>query len=378
MISEFIRRYLPWLLPQFAPIFELPQFDLPEDRITPALEGAAAYATRLDERLAAVPPSLSQASGIGPVVIELRSLLPLAHERLTRLEADILSIAREAEQTANQMDYSFLLEKSRQLLSIGYDGVTGTLNPACYDLLASEARIASFLAVAKGDVPQQAWFRLDRSHVSVRGRASLISWTGTMFEYMMPALWMRTYPDTLISRSLDSAARIQKDHLREIPWGISESGCARIDDHGRYGYQAWGIPSLALKYGAEDGPVISPYSTFLTLPFLRDEALANLRRMAKLGWQGAYGFYEAADYTQGPEPIVVRSWMAHHQGMSLLSITNLLCGNIFQCWFHANPIVRATELLLHEKPLNKVTLNRLAERPDQSDTNGATAEHVAS
>jgi hypothetical protein len=312
------------------------------------------------------------------LTLELRLLLSAAQEQLKRLQADIGRIASEAEHNANAMDYSFLLEESRQLLSIGYDGATGELNTACYDLLASEARIASFLAVAKGDVPQEAWFRLDRSHVLVRGRASLISWTGTMFEYMMPSLWMRTYPDTLISRSLESVASIQKDHLREIPWGISESGCARTDDHGRYGYQAWGIPSLALKYGAEDGPVISPYSTFLALPFLRDEALANLRRMAKLGWQGAYGFYEAADYTQGREPIIVRSWMAHHQGMSLLAITNLLFENIFQDWFHANPIVRATELLLHEKPLNKVTLHRLAKRSSLTNVNEMTGGHAAS
>src|SRR5216683_3076695 len=194
-------------------------------------------------------------------------------QQLSRLAGDIVAIAAHAECHAKAMDYSFLFERSRQLLSIGYDGVTGELNGACYDLLASEARIASFLAVAKGDIPQQAWFRLDRSHVFVEGRASLLSWTGTMFEYMMPALWMRTYPNTLIARSLESVARIQRNYEREIPWGISESGCARIDEHGRYGYQAWGIPSLALKYGAEDGPVISPYSTFLALPFLRDEAL---------------------------------------------------------------------------------------------------------
>jgi hypothetical protein len=150
--------------------------------------------------------------------------------------------------------------------------------------------------------------------------------------------------------------------VREIPWGISESGWAKVDNIGRYGYQAWGIPSLALKYGAEDGPVISPYSTFLVLPFLRDEALANLRRMVRLGWLGAFGFYEAADYTEGSEPKLVRSWMAHHQGMSLLAITNLLHDNVIQRWFHCNPIVRAAELLLHERPLSKATLKELSKR----------------
>jgi hypothetical protein len=259
------------------------------------------------------------------------------------------------------MQYGFLLVKSRKLLSIGYDGVTGELYGACYDLLASEARMAFFLAVAKGDIPQESWFRLDRSHVLVKGRPCLLSWTGTMFEYMMPALWMRPYLNTLITRSLESAVRIQRDHVRNIPWGISESGFAKLDDSGRYGYQAWGIPQVALKYGAEDGPVISPYSSFLALPLLRDDAVANLRRMASMGWVGEYGYYEAADYTHGKEPQMVRSWMAHHQGMSLLALTNLLRDGAFQRWFHATPIVRATELLLHEKPLSKESKEALDE-----------------
>jgi hypothetical protein len=170
---------------------------------------------------------------------------------------------------------------------------------------------------------------------------------------------MRTYPDTLIARSLQSAVHIQRDYTRDIPWGISESGFAQTDDSGRYRYQAWGIPALALKYSAEDGPVISPYSTFLAISLLRNDAVANLRRMEAMGWTGAYGFYEAADFTEGRQPRLVRSWMSHHQGMSLLAMTNLLHDNIVQHWFHANPRVRATELLLHEKPLSKDTLNAL-------------------
>jgi len=189
-----------------------------------------------------------------------------------------------------------------------------------------------------------------------------LSWTGTMFEYLMPALWMRAFPDTLIDQSLESAVAIQRRHVRGIPWGISESGFAKMDPLGRYSYQAWGIPKLALKYGAEDGPVISPYSTFLALPISRREAIANLRRMAGMKWTGDYGFYEAADYTQGKEPALVRSWMAHHQGMCLLAVTNLLRDNVIQRWFHGAPRVRAAELLLHEKPLSKETLRDLAKQ----------------
>ena len=183
-----------------------------------------------------------------------------------------------------------------------------------------------------------------------------------MFEYLMPTLWMRCYADTLIARTLENSVAIQREHVRRIPWGISESGRADMDPNGRYGYQAFGVPALALKYGAEDGPVISPYSTFLTLAFGRKEAIANLRRMHTMGWTGPYGLYEAADYMEGKEPRLVRSWMAHHQGMSLLALTNLLERNAFQRWFHAHPRVRAAELLLHERPLAKTTLKALAKQ----------------
>ncbi len=361
-LTGFIEHYTPWLLPRFTPLFELLQFGGPEDGI-PSLHEAREYTANLEKVLASAEIRHGDRSEISSLVAELRCGLVAAQQNLSRLRDEIAAIAEKAEQSADDMDYSFLLVPSRQLLSIGYDGPSGELHSACYDLLASEARMASFLAVAKGDIPQQAWFRLDRSHVFVKGRASLISWTGTMFEYMMPALWMRAYPNSLVTRSLEAVVHIQREHVRKIPWGISESGFAKTDVQGRYGYHAWGIPALALKYGAEDGPIISPYSTYLALPLLRDEALANLHRMISMGWAGAYGLYEAADYTEGGgEPRLVRSWMAHHQGMSLLAITNLLHDNIFQQWFHSNAIVRAAELLLHEKPLSKDTLRELQRR----------------
>jgi cyclic beta-1,2-glucan synthetase len=361
-ITHFIETYTPWLLPEFEPLFALPQLSGPEDQSIPKLQGAASYPAGLDQRIAAAMTSLPADSQLAASGAQLRSLLPNVTKHLTQLEADLAMIANEAERHADVMEYGFLLVESRQLLSIGYDGLTHELHSACYDLLASEARIASFIAVAKGDIPQQSWFRLDRSHVLVKGRPALLSWTGTMFEYMMPALWMRNFPNTLISRSLESAVHLQREHVRDIPWGISESGFAKMDPLGRYSYQAWGIPDLALKYGAEDGPVISPYSTFLALPIMREEAIANLRRMAKMEWMGAYGFYEAADYTQSRQPELVRSWMAHHQGMCLLALVNLLKDNIVQEWFHSTPLVRAAELLLHEKPLSKETLKELSKQ----------------
>lgn len=361
-IAEFIENYVPWLLPDFEPLFALMPLNGREDQQIPALRGAANYATGLQERVTSAVNTLPKDSLHSTTAAQLLAMLPDVIERLAQLEKDLATIVNEAERHADAMEYGFLLVEARQLLSIGYDGQTGELYSSCYDLLASEARIASFLAVAKGDIPQQSWFRLDRSHVLVKGRPALLSWTGTMFEYMMPALWMRNFPNTLISRSLESAVYIQKEHVRNIPWGISESGFAKMDPLGRYSYQAWGIPDLALKYGAEDGPVISPYSSFLAMPVMREESISNLRRMADLNWVGAYGFYEAADYTQGTKPELVRSWMAHHQGMCLLAVANLLKDGIIQEWFHGTPRVRAAELLLHEKGLSKETLKDLAKQ----------------
>ena len=362
-LRRFVEEYAPWLQPQFERLMEIPQFDDPAHGELPTLQHAAGYAEHLRSRLE--PLLTASPNGLGErhaVALEMRGALALAAANLERLREDVNAIVACAERHGDAMQYGFLLVESRQLLSIGYDGLTGELYSACYDLLASEARIAYFLAVAKGDIPQQSWFRLDRSHVLVNGRAALLSWTGTMFEYLMPTLWMRCYADTLIARTLESAAVIQREHVRKIPWGISESGMGRMDANGRYGYQAFGIPALALKYGAEDGPVISPYSTFLALGFGRKEAIANLRHMAGMGWTGGYGLYEAADYTEGSEPVLVRSWMAHHQGMSLLALANLLEHNVFQRWFHAHPRVRAAELLLHERPLAKATLQALAKQ----------------
>jgi hypothetical protein len=369
-LSIFVQNYLPWFLPQFEALFALPELSEAEAeaRCLPTLQQAANCATELESRIAAALPSLPPDSPLAASAESFRCLLADAAQRLTQLKIDIATIASEAERHADAMQYGFLFVESRQLLSIGYDGVAHELHSACYDLLASEARIASFIAVAKGDIPQQSWFRLDRSHVLVDGRPALLSWTGTMFEYMMPALWMRTFPNTLIARTLESAVRIQRDHVKSVPWGISESGFAKMDPHGRYSYQAWGIPALALKYGAEDGPVISPYSTFLALAMLRKDAIANLRLMASMDWMGNFGFYEAADYTDGSQPELVRSWMAHHQGMCLLAITNLLKDNIVQHWFHSTPRVRAAELLLHEKPLSKETLKELSNQTKSQQT----------
>jgi hypothetical protein len=197
---------------------------------------------------------------------------------------------------------------------------------------------------------------MSRLHTQAYGCSVLLSWTGTMFEYLMPALWMRSYPDTLLSKSLLGAVEIQRSFARahNLPyWGISESGYAAKTDQGHYHYQAYGIPQIALKWDATAGPVISPYSTFLALNVEPAASIRNLRRMAADGYTGAYGFYEAIDFT-GSKPEAVREWMAHHQGMCILGLLNLLEDNAVQRWFYDNTQMRSVELLLHEKPMREV------------------------
>ena len=267
-------------------------------------------------------------------------------------------IARQAGTFAGEMDFKFLLDPRRRLLSIGFDVESQQLNSACYDLLATESRIAVFAAIAKDDIPQESWFVLGRAHAMDKGRAILLSWTGTMFEYLMPALWMRIYPNTLMERSLRAAVRAQQSYVasRRIPWGISESAYFRTDEPGNYQYHAFGVPQLALRKLEQEPPVISPYSSFLALHVDPSGALQNLHDMKSRRWQGTYGFYESIDFGHSCRRSwlhrfdVVPCWMAHHQGMSLLSIANFLHDDVVQRWFHSHPRVQATELLLQEKP----------------------------
>jgi cyclic beta-1,2-glucan synthetase len=359
-LVTLINDYMPWLLPQFAPLRALPQLQgLAGAWATVSTADASALAGDLENRIARSSVSLPADSSHVLLADELRSALPPARLRLKALAGELQALASEAMRFATEMDFGFLMDRSRLLLSIGYEVDRQHLHQACYDLLSSEARIAAFITVAKGEAPQQSWFKLGRTHTMAYGHAVLISWTGTMFEYLMPSLWMRSYPDTLVSRTLSGVVAIQRAFGREhgIPWGISESGWAGMDDHGHYHYQAFGIPPIALKWDAVAGPVVSPYSTCLALGIDPIEAMRNLKRMAKMGWTGAYGFYEAADYQESTKtPKLVREWMAHHQGMSLLAVLNLLYDNIVQDWFHANAHLEATQLLLHEKPVHKAAL----------------------
>jgi len=357
VINNLTRSYHPWMLPEFAPLRALPELCM--DRVTSlSLADAPCFASDLRARLEQMPAGFAGET-IDSLRKQLCALLNDVIENLLALNFLLRKIAKDAFELVEQMDFGFLFEEDRGLLSIGYEVATKKLQGQTYDMLASEARIATFLAIAKGDIPQQSWLRLARSHTIVFGRPVLLSWTGTMFEYLMPALWMRSYPDTLVSRTLTAVVDIQRSFARKlaIPWGISESGYAQQDSAGHYQYRAFGIPQMALKWDVTAGPVVSPYSSFLALAIDAPEAVANLRRMARLGWTGAYGFYESADYSQSGKKLhFVREWMAHHQGMCLLAILNLLQDNIVQAWFHSNPQVQASELLLHEKPVRESVL----------------------
>jgi cyclic beta-1,2-glucan synthetase len=360
-IRDAVRLHAPWLLPEFSALRNDPAMNLKSSFDGLALgrmpEFIDALTVRLQLALLHSTPTAAQKE----LYERLQALLPEARAHAVKLSCDLRACAREAGALADATDFKFLLNKRRKLLSAGYDADAQKLHSACYDLLASESRTAVFVAIAKEDIPQESWFLLGRAHTLHEGRPVLLSWTGTMFEYLMPALWMRTHPNTLLDRSRATAVQAQQDYTenKRAPWGISESAYLETDQAGNYQYFAFGLPKLALRKGATDALVISPYSTFLALTVAPAAALHNLRRMASLGWIGVHGFYESADFSRARRKWLrryqlVRCWMAHHQGMSLLAVANFLQDGIVQEWFHSDPRVMATELLLHEKPVAHV------------------------
>ncbi len=363
-ILSLIRDYLPWQLHEYAPLSELLEPDLKQKHRASTIEEAAALSEQLAARLSSTQPKLAGNPRLLNLAEQLRASLPAATRNLRTLAADLRTISQQAERFAEKTEFAFLAGPDHAFLSVGYSARSRHLHDARYDIFASEARIAAFLAVARNDIPLQSWLNLGRRHTLAFGQFILLSWTGTIFEYLMPSLWMRSYPDTLASRTLAACVRVQRAFAQShnnIPWGISESGASNRNE-GHYHYQAYGVPQIALSPETIAGPVISPYSTFLALGVDSRSALHNLRRMSLAGWIGPYGFYEAADYAASSgDPVLVREWMAHHQGMSLLASLNLLHDNIVQRWFHANPLVQSAEMLLHEMPFNKSVLKAMLE-----------------
>ena len=274
-----------------------------------------------------------------------------ARERMAVLEG----LALEGNGMA-EMDFKFLSDPERNLFSIGYSVTDHRLDSSFYDLLASEARLASYVAIALGQVSQDHWFSLGRLLVPSALGSILVSWSGSMFEYLMPLLVMPSYENTLLDRTCQAAVRRQIEYgqSRSVPWGISESGYNRIDVHLNYQYRAFGVPGLGLKRGLAEDLVIAPYATAMALMVAPQQACENLQRMSAEGREGAYGFHEAVDYTPSRLPpdessATIRSFMAHHQGMSLLALVNVLRDSPMQRRFMACPMLKAADLLLQER-----------------------------
>ena len=290
------------------------------------------------------------------------------------LAARLRAIAERASDYAMEMDFRFLFDPERKLFAIGFQQTTHALDGSYYDLLASEARLASFIAVAKNDVPAEHWFRLGRALTRVHaGRAPvLLSWSGSMFEYLMPVLVMRSYPFTVLAQTYAAAVarHIAYGAERGVPWGVSESAYNVRDRHHVYQYRPFGIPDLALKRGLGRDLVVAPYASALAAMIDPVRALANLERLEAKGALGSCGFRDALDYTR-PDPdqryAVVATYMAHHLGMGLVALTNALTGQVWQRRFHDDPVVRSAELLLHERIPRRLALrDPQAVRRDES------------
>jgi cyclic beta-1,2-glucan synthetase len=305
------------------------------------------------------------------------------------------SLAARMAALADGMRFDFLYDRRRRIFAIGYrleDGSgPGRLDGSFYDLLASEARLASFVAIAKGDVPQHHWFHLGRLVTNVDGRATLMSWGGTMFEYLMPQLLMRSFPGTLLDQSCRASVRRQIEYGRQrgVPWGISESAYAFTDREGNYQYRAFGVPGLGLKRGLATDLVVAPYASALASLVSPTAAADNFEALAQAGLDARYGFYESLDYNprnrdvepDAPpaaqkRPVPVRAYFAHHQGMSLVALANVVRRDAFVSRFHADPRIQATELLLQERVPREAILSE--PRPAEAETAPPTLPVFAS
>ena len=290
-------------------------------------------------------------------------------------------LARGALAMTGAMDFGFLFDPMRKLFAIGYRVTDGSLDPGRYDLLASEARLASFVAIAKGDVPVSHWFRLGRALTPVELDSVLVSWSGSMFEYLMPTLVMRAPAGSLLEQTsrLVVGRQISYGAERGVPWGVSESGYNARDLEMTYQYSSFGVPGLGLRRGLSEDVVIAPYATGLAAMIDPTAARQNFRRLAAAGASGAYGFYEALDYTAARLPeaaqvAVIRAYMAHHQGMVVVAIANVVHEGAMRARFHAEPSVQATELLLQERTPRDVAVAR--PRADEVQAVGDVREFV--
>ncbi|MFO7679693.1 MAG: glucoamylase family protein, partial [Chloroflexota bacterium] len=301
---------------------------------------------------------------------QLADALQSTHLLITPLLMSYEALAHQANAFVTEMDFGFLFNSQRQIFHIGYSLATGRLDLNYYDLLASESRIASLIAIAQNQVPASHWLHLGRPLTEVKEGLALLSWSGTMFEYLMPPLLMRSYEGTFLNQSYYHivAHQIAYGLAYQVPWGISESGFYTFDASLNYQYRAFGAPGLGFKRGLADDLVITPYASILALPFQPQAVSLNLAHLTSLGMMGRYGLYEALDFSPirlelGQTSAIVCSYMAHHQGMILLSLVNYLHNDLMVARFHADPHIQSVELLLQEQ----VPVQLTDERPPQPE-----------
>lgn len=354
------RLFLPWL--DSGPIAIAP------DEGPPAPPGVLSYRD-LHAVYRHLRTRLDAPRGEGESVearVRFASALDAAEAALADLERGIHALAHEAERYLAEARFDFLYDDRRELFRIGYHVDDDRPDEHAYDLLASESRIGGFLAVALGRVPPAHWIHLGRPFAEAGGQRVLLSWSGTMFEYLMPRLLMRTPPDSLLGQACRAALdrQIAFGARHGVPWGVSESSYARTDAQRHYQYRAFGVSELALSHEATGRLVIAPYASLMALPLDPEAATANLERLERAGALGLYGFYESLDHTPahlrpGVRCTVVRTFMAHHHGMSFLGICNVLQDDRFVARFHADPRVRASDVLLQEGPAPNAPLERV-------------------
>ena len=296
---------------------------------------------------------------------KLKIMLQNTKEKSQIIIDSIESLKGRLNSMVEATDFKMLYDEDRALFSIGYDVENDNLGKSYYDLLASESRQASFVAIAKGDVPKKHWFKLGRSMTLMGRGKGLVSWSGTMFEYLMPLLIMKNYPGTMLDETYRGVIEAQKKYCNErgVPFGISESAFYNFDVNLNYQYKAFGIAGVGLKRGLANELVVSPYSTIMALQVDFRGAYDNLKKLTDEGLEGIYGFYEAVDYTKNriskdESKALIKCFMIHHEGMSLMALDNILLNNILQKRFHALPKVKATELLLQEKISKRVVYDR--------------------
>jgi cyclic beta-1,2-glucan synthetase len=301
------------------------------------------------------------------------------------LRTKLLELRERARRFAFEMDFSFLMRPERKLLSIGYRAEEHQLDEACYDLLASEARLTSLFAIAKGDLPTEHWFKLGRPIVEIGFRGALMSWSGSMFEYLMPPLVMKEPHGSILNQTSNLVIKrqIQYGRSKNVPWGISEAAYNARDREMNYQYTNFGVPGLGLKRGLGQNTVIAPYATILAAQFMPREAVENLKRLKSIGGLGRHGYYDAIDFTpqrvpEGSNHAVVLNYFAHHSGMSIAAVADAVFEGRLRDRFHSDPVIESAELLLQEKAPREIPADTVRteaeERSSKDDTEAQSSD----